>query len=613
MCNGRLGLAMAIAWGCFFLLTLRQASQPMEVCQDPHCLRPLVSPSDSLSLEMWIYDLITEHKLDANNMPLDVRSMKFKWRRLEDSCDMSSVTFDFSEFKTSSSSSSILSSQTIHIGGSNSDVSCNLTFPEFSRWRFEDKELQDHGQVTTTKPLPLKGKFILLRERNTTIVQNGQPLQVPRYDRIAETVFDLTRIVQRHPRISFSSTFHPTQKTQKTQTKPSLIPHFKYKRQAIVLRLVADSQLYLAQQPFRGDGYQYSTWKSYVRPPFHVDDVALRHSSQIELAPPPLGDMTNRPPVSIQIKLSIIPPLRHVLHRQMNMGMNIVEGMLNEDELDEIRFLISDEYMYRFVLTQIITVVHVWLDYLAFRNEVKFYVGKDDIGGISMSTVWTRFVCDFIIFLYLLDGGGTSWFVLLSIGSGVGVSLWKVYKFLKPQITGTFPFVTWGTDPSRLTTLERRTVNYDGIARTYLGLILYPLVAGSALYARNFYTYSSWYSWLVSNLANAVYTFGFISLCPQLYINYRLKSVAHLPWKVFMYKLFSTFVDDIFAFLIQMPLKHKLMTLRDDIVFVCFLGQAYIYRVDKSRSNEFGYAYDETKTEIEMNGDNDKTNKEKES
>ena len=113
------------------------------------------------------------------------------------------------------------------------------------------------------------------------------------------------------------------------------------------------------------------------------------------------------------------------------------------------------------------------------------------------------------------------------------------------------------------------------------------------------YVYTSWYSWLISNLANAVYTFGFIALCPQLYVNYRLKSVAHLPWKVFLYKAFNTFVDDVFAFLIDMPWKHRIMTLRDDAVFLVFLVQAYIYRVDKTRANEYGYSYENTGDEHE--------------
>lgn len=64
-----------------------------------------------------------------------------------------------------------------------------------------------------------------------------------------------------------------------------------------------------------------------------------------------------------------------------------------------------------------------------------------------------------------------------------------------------------------------------------------------------------------------------------------------------MYKLFNTFVDDVFAFLIEMPLKHKLMTLRDDLVFVIFLSQAYMYRVDKTRTNEFGFAYEQEEKE----------------
>ena len=33
------------------------------------------------------------------------------------------------------------------------------------------------------------------------------------------------------------------------------------------------------------------------------------------------------------------------------------------------------------------------------------------------------------------------------------------------------------------------------------------------------------------SLVGTVYTFGFIMMCPQLYLNYKLKSVAHLPWR----------------------------------------------------------------------------------
>ena len=72
---------------------------------------------------------------------------------------------------------------------------------------------------------------------------------------------------------------------------------------------------------------------------------------------------------------------------------------------------------------------------------------------------------------------------------------------------------------------------------------------------------------------------GFIMMTPQLFINYKLKSVAHLPWRMMTYKALNTFIDDIFAFVIKMPTMYRLGCFRDDIVFFIFLYQRYIYRV----------------------------------
>jgi hypothetical protein len=41
----------------------------------------------------------------------------------------------------------------------------------------------------------------------------------------------------------------------------------------------------------------------------------------------------------------------------------------------------------------------------------------------------------------------------------------------------------------------------------------------------------SFYSWALGSLVGFVYAFGFVMMTPQLYINYKLKSVAHMPWK----------------------------------------------------------------------------------
>lgn len=52
-------------------------------------------------------------------------------------------------------------------------------------------------------------------------------------------------------------------------------------------------------------------------------------------------------------------------------------------------------------------------------------------------------------------------------------------------------------------------------------------------------------------------------MCPQLFINYKLKSVAHLPWRQMTYKFLNTIIDDLFAFVIKMPTLHRLSVFRD--------------------------------------------------
>ena len=93
-------------------------------------------------------------------------------------------------------------------------------------------------------------------------------------------------------------------------------------------------------------------------------------------------------------------------------------------------------------------------------------------------------------------------------------------------------------------------------------------------------------------------------MTPQLFINYKLKSVAHMPWRVMAYKAFNTFVDDAFAMLVAMPMHHRVACLRDDVVFFVFLWQRYLYPVDKTRANEYGIAY-EREQEEEAEEDHD--------
>lgn len=80
-----------------------------------------------------------------------------------------------------------------------------------------------------------------------------------------------------------------------------------------------------------------------------------------------------------------------------------------------------------------------------------------------------------------------------------------------------------------------------------------------------------------------MYTFGFVLMTPQLYINYRLKSVAHLPWRFLCYRSLNTVIDDLFAFVIRMPTMHRLVSKRKRaraLVVLVVCGCYFVVDVD---------------------------------
>lgn len=136
--------------------------------------------------------------------------------------------------------------------------------------------------------------------------------------------------------------------------------------------------------------------------------------------------------------------------------------------------------------------------------------------------------------------------------------------------------------------LQALTIEADRLAARRLGSLLLPLVVVYTLYSLIMEEHISWYSWLITCASSAVYAFGFVLMTPQLFLNYKLKSVAHLPWRVLVYKSLNTFIDDLFSFIIRMPTMARISCFRDDVVFFIYLYQRWLYPVDSSRPVEGG-------------------------
>ncbi|XP_041664122.1 cleft lip and palate transmembrane protein 1-like protein [Cheilinus undulatus] len=253
--------------------------------------------------------------------------------------------------------------------------------------------------------------------------------------------------------------------------------------------------------------------------------------------------------------------------------------------VDEFKGFFVDTSLYFVALFLLVAAFHIIFDFLAFKNDVSFWRQKKSMVGMSRKAVLWRCFSNIVIFYYLSDKHASS-FVLIPAGIGCATEIWKVKKVFKIQLiwneaNPTFVYET-------LDNSEKRTNKYDTLAMKYFIYLQYPLYIGALLYAQPI-LFKSWDSWMIEHLAKGVHGFGFLFMLPQLFVNYKLKSVAHLSGKVLMYQAFNAFIDTVMAFNITMPASHnpthRLAFFRDEVLFLMYLCQRWLYPVDRTRVN----------------------------
>ncbi|PCH41488.1 cleft lip and palate associated transmembrane protein [Wolfiporia cocos MD-104 SS10] len=270
------------------------------------------------------------------------------------------------------------------------------------------------------------------------------------------------------------------------------------------------------------------------------------------------------------------------------------QGGPGASELDEIKRMLVETNPWFLGLTGLVSVLHMVFEMLAFSSDVSHWRHKQELVGVSVRLIVTNVVVQIIILLYLIDNNEqTSWMILMGSGVGVLIEAWKITKAVDISIApaapgSTIPYKIDIKDKHVLTEDEKKTQEYDKLAFRYVSWVTIPCLAAYTVYSLLYETHRGWYSFVISTLTSFVYMFGFAQLVPQLIINYKLKSVAHMPMKAMIYKTLSTVVDDLFAFCIKMPMLHRLACFRDDVVFLVFLYQRWIYRIDPKRVNEYG-------------------------
>ncbi|EDW39932.1 GL16472 [Drosophila persimilis] len=263
-----------------------------------------------------------------------------------------------------------------------------------------------------------------------------------------------------------------------------------------------------------------------------------------------------------------------------------------DEDQDSLKETLLDTNIYLLGITVAVSILHSVFELLAFKNDIQFWNNRKSLEGLSVRSVFFAVFQSLIILLYVLDNE-TNFMIRISCFVGLGIEVWKIHKVVDinynhdQKILGVFPRISFNDKGSYS---ESSTKEYDRLAFKYLGWACFPLLVCYFIYSLIYNEHKGWYSFVLNMLYSYLLTFGFILMTPQLFINYKMKSVAHMPWRMMTYKFLNTFIDDIFAFVIKMPTMYRLGCFRDDIIFFVFLYQRWQYRVDLKRVNEFGFS-----------------------
>uniref|UniRef100_A0A3B4BH96 Lipid scramblase CLPTM1L n=1 Tax=Periophthalmus magnuspinnatus TaxID=409849 RepID=A0A3B4BH96_9GOBI len=213
-----------------------------------------------------------------------------------------------------------------------------------------------------------------------------------------------------------------------------------------------------------------------------------------------------------------------------------------EENIDEIKETLVGSNFYLLVLTAFITSLQLVCEFLALKNDISSWRGKSSMAGVSRKTALWRSLSTLLIFMHLLEE--TSLLVLVPIGLGAFVEVWKVFKVYKIKLQ-------WkGLTVNKMDDEEKKTVEYDTQVSRYLSYLVYPLCI-------------------------SVYALCFLSMAPQLFINHKVYFITAFCFL----QGFNTLISDLCYAVsfynpsLSLTSSHQLCCFRDEVFLLLYLYQ----------------------------------------
>jgi len=240
--------------------------------------------------------------------------------------------------------------------------------------------------------------------------------------------------------------------------------------------------------------------------------------------------------------------------------------------------LLKNNSMSYLILLFSVNILHTIFSYMGFASDVSYYKNLKELDGVYTKYIFFsifRLLVTFI-YVYLEDA---HFLVKIELFIALVIELWKLRKIFVLEISARFPFINLNYK-IKFQQDESKSHETEAISlmTKYLFIPISVLYLSYRIYYYKQTIYSSYFKFAIQYLFFLFNLFGFVLMTPQIYINYKLKSVAHMPVKALTYKFLNTIIDDLYAFAVKTTTLYRISCFKDDVIFVIFIIQMILYR-----------------------------------
>jgi hypothetical protein len=283
--------------------------------------------------------------------------------------------------------------------------------------------------------------------------------------------------------------------------------------------------------------------------------------------------------IKVKISFNFLSSFYIKYMKAIEMNSEMMENTFHiPSSKDMLVELLKNNSMSYLILLFTVNILHTVFSYMGFASDVSYYKNLKELDGVYTKYIFFsifRLLVTFI-YVYLEDA---HFLVKIELGVALAVEIWKLRKIFSIEISTKFPFVSINY---KIKFAQDNSQNHEteaiSLMTKYLFLPISVLYLSYRIYYYKQTIYLSYFKFAIQYLFFLFNLFGFVLMTPQIYINYKLKCVSHMPVKALTYKFLNTIIDDLYAFAVKTTTLYRISCFKDDVIFVIFIIQMVLYR-----------------------------------